>query len=62
MDKSKTKQLLKPRQLKQEEKDLFKTHSKNYSKKHIEEMKKFIKAGKGCYSASHKYAMKKVGK
>ena len=40
----------KPRQLKQEEKDLFKTHSKNYSKKHIEEMKKF------------KYAMKKVGK
>lgn len=52
----------KPRQLKQEEKDLFKTHSKHHSKEHIEQMKKFIKDGKGCFSEAHKHAMKKVGK
>lgn len=52
----------KPRQLKQEEKDLFKIHSKHHSKEHIDHMKKFIKDGKGCYSDAHKDAMKKVGK
>ena len=52
----------KPRELKKEEKDLLKIHSKSFSKKHIEEMKKFMKAGKGCYSESHKHALKKVGK
>lgn len=62
MYKKKNKPLLKPRALKKEEIDLFKTHSKNYSKKHIEEMKKFIRAGKGCYSMAHKHALKKVGK
>jgi hypothetical protein len=53
---------MKKRNLKKEEVDLFKTHSKNYSKKHIDYMKKFIKQGRGCYSASHKAAMKAVGK
>ncbi len=62
MYKKKTGRLNKPRALKKEEIDLFKTHSKSYSKKHIEEMKKFIRAGKGCFSESHKHAMKKVGK
>lgn len=52
----------KPRKLKKEEIDLFKTHSKHHSKKHIEEMKKFIRAGKGCFSDSHKEVMKKYGK
>jgi len=52
----------KPRELKKEEKELFKTHSKHHSKEHIEEMKKFIKSGKGCFSEAHKHAMKKVGK
>lgn len=53
---------MKPRRLKKEEIDLFKIHSKSFSKKHIEEMKKFIRAGKGCYSEAHKHALKKVGK
>ena len=53
---------MKPRKLTKAEMDLFKIHSKHHSKKHIEEMKKFIRAGKGCYSASHKHALKKVGK
>lgn len=59
--KSETKKL-KPRKLKQEEKDLLKIHSKSFSKEHIEEMKKFMKAGKGCYSESHKHASKKYPK
>ena len=49
---------MKPRALKKEEVDLFKTHSKSYSKKHIDYMKKFIKDGKGCFSKAHKAAMK----
>ena len=52
----------KPRKLKKEEIDLFKTHSKHYSKKHIDFMKKFIRDGKGCFSASHKKAMELKGK
>ena len=52
----------KPRALKKEEIELFKTHSKHHSKKHIDEMKKFIKAGKGCFSDSHKHATTKYGK
>jgi len=52
----------KPRALKKEEIDLFKTHSKHHSKEHIEEMKKYIRAGKGCYSEAHKYVSKKYGK
>jgi len=53
---------LKPRALKKEEVELFKTHSKHHTKKHIEEMKKFIKEGRGCFSESHKHTNKKVGK
>tara|TARA_R110002012_G_scaffold20048_2_gene71431 strand:- start:1990 stop:2211 length:222 start_codon:yes stop_codon:yes gene_type:complete len=60
--KSETKKPNKARALKKEEIDLFKTHSKHHSKEHIEEMKKFIRAGKGCYSMAHKHANKKVGK
>jgi len=62
MYKKKTKPLMKPRKLKQEEIELFKTHSKHHSTKHIQEMKKFIRAGKGCFSAAHKHANKKIGK
>ncbi len=43
-------------------KDKFKEHSKHHSKKHIDFMKKFIRAGKGCFSQAHKAAQKKVGK
>tara|TARA_R110002020_G_scaffold153514_1_gene332906 strand:+ start:2148 stop:2342 length:195 start_codon:yes stop_codon:yes gene_type:complete len=60
--KSDNKKPNKPRALKKEEVDLFKTHSKNYSKKHIDEMKKYIRSGKGCFSEAHKHANKKVGK
>ena len=52
----------KKRELKPEEKDLFKIHAKIHSKAHVDFMKNYIKAGKGCYSDSHKAAMKKVGK
>ena len=52
----------KKRELKKEESDLFKTHSKHHTKAHITFMKKFIKDGKGCFSEAHKAAMKKVGK
>jgi len=52
----------KARALKKEEIDLFKTHSKHHSKEHIEEMKKYIRSGKGCFSEAHKHANKKVGK
>jgi len=53
---------LKKRDLKTEEKQLFKTHSKHHTKEHITFMKDYIKAGKGCFSEAHKSAMKKVGK
>ena len=53
---------MKKRNLKKEEIELFKKHSKNMSKKHIDYMKKFIKQGRGCYSESHKAANKAVGK
>lgn len=52
----------KGRQLKKEEINLFKTHSKHYSKKHIEEMKTLIRSGKFCFSQAHKHALKKYGK
>ena len=53
---------MKPRKLKKEEIDLFKTHSKHHSKKHIDFMKKYIRSGKGCFSMAHKEAMKIKGK
>ena len=52
----------KKRELKPEEKDLFKTHAKHHTKEHMDFMKKFIKDGKGCFSESHKAALKAVGK
>ncbi len=52
----------KKRALKKEEIELFKTHSKHHSKKHIDFMKKFIMDGKGCFSEAHKAANKAVGK
>ena len=52
----------KKRELKPEEKELFKTHSKHHSKEHIAFMKKFIKDGKGCFSEAHKAASKSVGR
>ena len=54
--------IMKPRKLKPEEIALFKTHAKHHSKKHIDAMKKFIRAGRGCFSESHKHAMKTTGK
>jgi len=53
---------LKKRALKKEEIQLFKTHSKHHTPKHIAFMKKFIRDGKGCFSKAHKAANKKVGK
>jgi len=53
---------MKPRKLKPEEIALFKTHSKHHSKAHIDYMKKFIRDGKGCFSASHKETIKLKGK
>jgi len=60
--KSDNKKPNKARALKKEEVELFKTHSKHHTKKHIEEMKKYIRSGKGCFSEAHKHANKKVGK
>lgn len=51
----------KSRALTATEVDLFKKHS-NFSKKHIDHMKKFLKAGKGCFADAHKDALKNVGK
>jgi len=52
----------KPRKLKKEELDLFKTHSKHHSKAHIDYMKKLIRSGKFCFSQAHREAMKLKGK
>ena len=43
------------------QKDKLKEHSKHHTKKHMEMMKKDMKSGKSFY-ASHKKAMKMVGK
>ena len=51
----------KPRNLTPTEIDLFKKHNE-HSKKHIEFMKRFLRAGKGCFADAHKEALKKVGK
>lgn len=52
----------KPRALTATEEDLFKKHEKMHSKKHIDFMKRFLRAGKGCFADSHREAMKAVGK
>jgi len=46
----------KPRALTSVENDLFKKHK--FPKAHIDHMKKFLKAGKGCFADAHAYAMK----
>ena len=52
----------KPRKLTPTEVDLFKKHEGKHSKAHINFMKAFLRAGKGCFADAHKEAMKKVGK
>jgi len=52
----------KPRSLTPTELDLFKKHAKLHSKAHINSMKAFMKAGKGCFADAHRHAMKTVGK
>ena len=52
----------KARALTATENDLFKKHEKMHSKKHIDFMKRFLRAGKGCFADAHKAAMKAVGK
>ena len=46
----------KSRELTAVEKDLFKNH--NHSAKHIAHMKKFLKAGRGCFADAHAFALK----
>ena len=45
----------KPRQLTVIEKDLFKKYS--FSPKHTADMKKFLKAGRGCWADAHAFAL-----
>ena len=52
----------KARALTATETDLFKKHEKMHSKKHIDFMKRFLRAGKGCFADAHKAATKAVGK
>jgi len=52
----------KPRSLTATEVDLFKKHEGKHSKKHIDYMKRFLRAGRGCFADAHKAAMKAVGK
>ena len=51
----------KKKELTQRQKDTLKKHSVHHSKKHMAMMRKDMKAGKS-FGASHKKAMKKVGK
>ena len=50
----------KARALTAAENDLFKKH--NHSAKHVEHMKKFLRAGRGCFLDAHASALKAVGK
>ena len=50
----------KPRALTSAEVELFKKHK--HSAKHVEHMKKFLRAGKGCFADAHVSATKAVGK
>tara|TARA_R100001443_G_scaffold17795_4_gene28381 strand:- start:22824 stop:22985 length:162 start_codon:yes stop_codon:yes gene_type:complete len=49
------------KQLTQRQKDTLARHSEHHTKKHMSEMRKLMKDGK-TFTASHKIAMKKVGK
>ena len=46
----------KARELTAIEKDLLKNHK--FPKKHIDDMKKFLKAGRGCFLDAHAHALK----
>tara|TARA_R110000803_G_scaffold29344_1_gene67016 strand:+ start:786 stop:1022 length:237 start_codon:yes stop_codon:yes gene_type:complete len=46
----------KSRELTAVEKDLFKKH--NHSAQHIADMKRFLKAGRGCFADAHAFALK----
>ena len=46
----------KPRELTAIEKDLFKKHK--HPAAHIAHMKRFLKAGRGCFADAHAYALK----
>jgi hypothetical protein len=56
------KPIFKPRkELSKTQKDLMKTHAKHHTKKHLEDMTKYMKQG-FCFQQAHEKAMKKVGK
>ena len=49
------------KELTKRQKDTLKRHSVHHTRKHMTEMRKLMKAGK-TFTASHKIAMRKVGK
>jgi len=49
------------KELTKRQKDTLKRHSVHHTRKHMTEMKKLMRAGK-TFTASHKIAMRKVGK
>lgn len=52
----------KPRALTDTEKKLLKEHKAHHTKKHMDHMIAFMKAGRGCFADAHRSAMKAVGK
>ena len=48
--------------LSDKDKEELKKHGEKHSKKHIDHMKRFLRAGKGCFADAHLSAMKSVGK
>jgi hypothetical protein len=52
----------KPRSLTATEEKLLKEVAPKHSKKHMDFMRRFMRAGKGCFADAHKAAMKAVGK
>lgn len=49
------------KELTKRQKDTLKRHSVHHTRKHMTEMKKLMRSGK-TFTASHKIAMRKVGK
>lgn len=52
----------KPRSLTATEEKLLREVAPKHTKKHMDHMKAFMKAGKGCFADAHKDALKVVGK
>lgn len=52
----------KPRSLTATEEKLLQEHKTHHTKKHMDFMRRFMRAGKGCFADAHKAAMKAVGK